>query len=149
MIVVCCLLSVPVVVVVVVAVAIAVAYVVVVVAIAVAVTIPSPLPCLFDCRVSTAAAVVIVVILLPPPPLCANTSQFTQADTTPTRRPTSRQGAMSPTWSMSCRRHCADMSACLSFLGEKIPDTTPTFPAKYRLVWATLKSIASSAILDL
>jgi hypothetical protein len=22
------------------------------------------------------------------------------------------------------------MSACLSFLGEKIPDTTPTFPAK-------------------
>jgi hypothetical protein len=126
---------VPVVVVVVVvvgAVAIAVAYVVVVVAIAVAVTIPSPLPCLFDCRVSAAAAVVVVVVVisLPPPPLCADTSQFTRADTTPTRRPTSRHGAMSPTWSMSCRRHCADMSACLSFLGEKIPDATPTFPAK-------------------
>ncbi len=33
---------------------------------------------------------------------------------------------MSPTWSVSCRRHGADMSACLSFCGEKIPDTTPT-----------------------
>jgi hypothetical protein len=124
---------VPVVVVIVVAVAIAVAYVVVVVvAIVVAVTIPSPLPCLFDCRISAAAAVVVVVVVisLPPPPLCADTSQFTRADTTPTRRPTSRHGAMSPTWSMSCRQHCADMSACLSFLGEKIPDATPTFPAK-------------------
>ncbi len=121
----------PVVVVVVVPVAIAVAYVVVVVvAIAVAITIPSPLPYLFDCCVSAAAAVVVVVISWPPPPLCADTSQFTRADTTPTRRPTSRHGAMLPTWSMSSRRHCADMSACLSFLGEKIPDTTPTFPAK-------------------
>jgi hypothetical protein len=36
---------------------------------------------------------------------------------------------------MSCRRHCADMSACLSFLGEKIPDTTPTFPAKIHKIW--------------
>jgi hypothetical protein len=121
----------------VVAVAIAVAYVVVVViiiaiviAIVVAVTISSPLLCLFDCCISAATAVVVVVILLPAPPLCANTSQFTQADTTPTRRPASRHGAMSPTWSVSCRQHGADMLACLSFLGGKIPDTTPTLPAK-------------------
>ncbi len=50
---------------------------------------------------------------------------------TPTQRPASQHGAMSPTWSVSCRRHGADMSACLSFWGEKIPDTTPTFPAKH------------------
>jgi hypothetical protein len=52
------------------------------------------------------------------------------ADTTPTRHLRSRHGAMSPTWSVSCWRHGADMSACLSFWGGKIPDTTPTLPAK-------------------
>ncbi len=52
------------------------------------------------------------------------------ADMTPTQRPMSRHGAMSPTWSVSCRRHSADMSACLSFWGGEIPDTTPTCPAK-------------------
>jgi hypothetical protein len=123
----------------VVAVAIAIAYVVIVVvivvvaiviAIVVAVTIPSPLPCLFDCCISAAAAVVIVIISLPAPPLCANTSQFTRADMTLTRRPASRHGAMSPTWSVSCQRPGA---ACLSFLGKKIPDTTPTLPAKLDL----------------
>jgi hypothetical protein len=108
----------------VVAVAIAVAYVIVVaiiIAIVVAITIPSPLPCLFDCCISAAAAVVVVVISLPAPPLCADTSQFTRADTTPT---------MLPTWSVSRRRHGADMLACVLFWGEKIHDTTPTLPAK-------------------
>jgi hypothetical protein len=103
----------------VVAVAIAVAYVIVVaiiVAIVVAVTIPSPPPCLFDCYISTTAAVAIVVISLPAPPLCANMSANRHADTTPTQRPASQHGAMSPTWSVSYRRHGADMSACLSFL---------------------------------
>ena len=63
-------------------------------------------------------------------PTCANMSANRHADTTPTRRPTSRHGAMSPTWSVSCWQHSADMSACLSFWGGKIPDTTPTLPAK-------------------
>jgi hypothetical protein len=63
-------------------------------------------------------------------PLCADMSANRHADTTPTQRPASRHGAMSPTWSVSCRRHGADMSAPTSFWGEKIPDTTPTFPAK-------------------
>ncbi len=130
----------PIVIVIVVAVAIAVAYIIVVVVVVVAIvivitivitiTIPSPLPCLFDCCISTAASVVIILILLPAPPLCADTLQLTQADTTPARRPASRHGIMSPTWSVSCRRHGADMSACLSFWGGKIPDTTPTLPAK-------------------
>ena len=60
----------------------------------------------------------------------ADMSANRHADTTPTRHLRSRHGAMSPTWSVSCRRHGADMSACLSFWGEKIPDTTPTLPAK-------------------
>ncbi len=34
------------------------------------------------------------------------------------------------TWSVSCRRHDADMSVCLSFWRKKIHDTTPTFPTK-------------------
>jgi hypothetical protein len=37
------------------------------------------------------------------------------------------------------------MSACLSFLGEKIPDTTPTFPAKVVSVRASLNTVASWA----
>jgi hypothetical protein len=52
------------------------------------------------------------------------------ADTTLTRHLRSWQGLMSPTcW---CRHtdFLRDMSACLSFWGGKIPDTTPTFPAK-------------------
>ncbi len=101
----------PVVIVIIVAVAITVAYVVVVVvvviaivvAIVIAVTIPSPLLCLFDCCISAAATGVTVVISLPAPPLCADMSQFTQADTTLTWCLTSRHGAMLPTWSMSCR----------------------------------------------
>ena len=60
----------------------------------------------------------------------ADMSANRHADTTPTRHLRSRHGAMSPTWSVSCRQHSADMSACLSFWGGKIPDTTPTFPAK-------------------
>ncbi len=41
-------------------------------------------------------SVVVVVILLPAPPLCADTSQFTRADTTPTSATCRRQGKMSP-----------------------------------------------------
>ncbi len=52
------------------------------------------------------------------------------AGTTPTQCPTSRHGAMLPTWSVSCQRHSADMSACLSFWGGEITNTTPKFPAK-------------------
>ena len=118
----------PVVIVIIVAVAIAVTYVVVifvvvvaiVVTIVIAVTFPSSCLCLFDCCISVATAVVVIVISLPAPPSCAYMSQFMQANMTPTYCLTSRHSAMLPTWSVSCWRHCTDMSARLSFWGEKI-----------------------------
>ena len=117
----------PVVVIIIVAVAIAVTYINVVV---VVIAIPSPLLCLFDCCVPAAAAVVIIVISLPPPLLCTNMPQLRDADTTSTWHLRSRHGLMLLTWSVSCWRHGADMSACRPFSGGEIPDTTPTFPAK-------------------
>ncbi len=55
---------------------------------------------------------------------------FVRNDTTLTRHLRSQKGPMSPTWSVLCRQHVANMSLCLSFWRKKIPDMTPTLPAK-------------------
>ncbi len=60
----------------------------------------------------------------------ANMSGFVRNDATLTQHLRSQNGPMSPTWSVLCRRHVADMLSCLSFWREKIPDTMPTLPAK-------------------
>ena len=56
----------------------------------------------------------------------------------------SRHGKMLPTWSVLAPTYRIDMSACLLCWGEKIPDTTPTLPAKQILqlqifTWTSIK----------
>ncbi len=55
---------------------------------------------------------------------------FVQNDRTLTGHLRSQNSPMLPTWSVSCRQHVADMLMCLLFWRKKIPDTTPTLPAK-------------------
>ncbi len=48
-------------------------------------------------------------------------SGFVRNDMTSTQDLRSQNGLMSPTWSVSCRQHCADMSLSLSFWRKKSP----------------------------
>ena len=72
----------------------------------------------------------IVVLLVVFLPTCANILGNCHADTTSTWHLRSRHGLVLPTCRATCRDMSHDMSACLSFWGGGIPNTTPTLPAK-------------------